>query len=50
MPQRHSAKMAELAPDLYKELLKYKTQESNYFRQTIDLSIHKGNRHQSKAA
>ncbi len=34
----YSDKMAELTPDLYQELIKYKTEGKSYFRQPIDLS------------
>ncbi len=34
-------KMAELTPDLYQELLRYKIQDENYFHQPIDLSTYR---------
>ena len=33
--------MAELTLELYKELLEYKTQESNYLAQPIDLASYR---------
>ncbi len=33
--------MAELGPELYEEVLRYKTQETNYFPQPIDLSMYR---------
>ena len=33
-----SAKMNELTPDLYKELLRYKSHDHNYYLQPIDFS------------
>ena len=43
-------KMAELTPDLYQELLKYKIHDNNYFRQPIDLSNYRGRTEGREAA
>ncbi|WP_269623431.1 hypothetical protein [Prochlorococcus marinus] len=47
---RDNKKMAELTSDLYKELLRYKTQDNNYFRQPIDLFNYKMKLNNTKAA
>ena len=42
-------KMEELGSDLYEEILRFQTQETNYFPQTIDLSMYREG-HFKKAA
>ena len=42
--------MTELTSDLYQELLTYKTQDNDYFRQPIDLFTYKMKRDNIKAA
>ena len=48
--QSDSKKMTELTPDLYKELLRYKTQANHYYRQPIDLSNYRAGLNESEAA
>ncbi|KGG10292.1 hypothetical protein EV11_1710 [Prochlorococcus sp. SS52] len=42
--------MAELTPELYQELIRYKTEDKSYFRQPIDLSSFRQNNQVSEAA
>ena len=45
----NSNKMTELSTELYEEILRYKTQETSYFSQPIDLSKYR-EEHFKKAA
>ena len=43
-------KMAELTPEVYQEVIRYKTEDKSYFRQPIDLSSFRANNQVSEAA